>query len=129
MTKYTQEKLIEEGYKIENALIKNVSLTMKDNGCLTSWIILNGENWGCGYGGYCLGHGYLGSKKFDSAPSALEGIMMIMNVVGVEEWESLKGKYVRVATKGWGGSIKIIGNIVEDRWFDYESFYGDKEDK
>lgn len=68
-------------------------------------------------------------KKFDSTPSALEGIMMIMNVVGVEKWESLKGKYVRVATKGWGDSIKIIGNIVEDRWFDYESFYGDKEDK
>lgn len=55
--------------------------------------------------------------------------MMIMNVVGVEEWESLKGKYVRVATKGWGNPIKIIGNLIEDRWFDYESFYRDKEDK
>lgn len=129
MTEYTQERLIKEGYKIESALIKNVSLTMEDKGCLTSWIILDGGSWGCGYGGYRLGHGYLGSKKFDSTPSALEGIMMIMNVVGVEKWESLKGKYVRVATKGWGDSIKIIGNIVEDRWFDYESFYGDKEDK
>ena len=66
MTEYTQEKLIEEGYKIENALIKNVSL---------------------------------------------------------------KGKYVRVATKGWVNPIKIIGNLIEDRWFDYESFYRDKEDK
>ena len=42
-------------------------------------------------------------------------------------YEGKKGKYVRVATKGWGSTVKIIGNILEDKWFDYESFFDDKE--
>lgn len=30
-----------------------------------------------------------------------------------------------MATKGWGSTVKIIGNILEDKWFDYESFFDD----
>ena len=40
MKKYTQEQLIEAGYKIENALITNVDLSMADHGCLTLVIAL-----------------------------------------------------------------------------------------
>ena len=42
------------------------------------------------------------------------------------KFEDLKGKYVRVAIKGWGHSVKIIGNILEDKWFDIETFFADK---
>lgn len=127
MKKYTQDELIEAGYKIENALITNADLSMADYGCLTLAITLDGGGWGVVYGGYCLGHGYLGADDFDGSASGLESIMRIMDVVGVERFQDLKGKYVRVATKGWGGSVKIIGNILRDKWFDIETFFTDKE--
>lgn len=127
MKKYTQDELIETGYEIKNALITNADLSMADYGCLTLAITLDGGGWGVVYGGYCLGHGYLGADDFDGSASGLESIMRIMDVVGVERFQDLKGKYVRVATKGWGGSVKIIGNILKDKWFDIETFFADKE--
>ena len=128
MKNYTYEQLIESGYKIENALITNVDLSMADHGCLTLAMTLEGSGWGVVYGGYCLGHGYLGADHFDGSASGLESIMRIMDVIGVERFQDLKGKYVRVATKGWGGPVKIIGNILKDKWFDIETFFADKEE-
>lgn len=51
---------------------------------------------------------------------------MIMDTIGVSELSSLEGNIVRVATNGWGKSIKIIGNVLKDKWFDYESFFKDE---
>lgn len=49
--------------------------------------------------------------------------MRIMDTVGQSELSKLKGQYIRVAHKGWGSSVKIIGNIVKDKWFDYEKHF------
>lgn len=127
MKEYTQDELTDLGYKIENALITNADLSMANYGCLTLSITLDGGGWGVVYGGYCLGHGYLGADVFDGSAAGLESIMRIMDVVGVERFQDLKGKYVRVATKKWGDSVKIIGNILKDKWFDIETFFADKE--
>ena len=54
--------------------------------------------------------------------------MEIMNVVGVERFNDMKGKYIRVATEGWGSTVKIIGNIIEDKWFDVTTFFQDKKE-
>ena len=70
-----------------------------------------------------MGHGYLGASKFDSSENGIEYLMRIMDTVGVETWESLEGKLVRVATKGLGSGVKIIGNIIKDKWFDSELFF------
>lgn len=51
--------------------------------------------------------------------------MRIMDTVGCDKYENMKDKYIRVATKGGGSTVKIIGNILEDKWFDYESFFDD----
>lgn len=127
MKKYTYDELISLGYKIENAKITSVDLSMEDHGCLTCDLVLDGSGWGCVYGGYCLGHGYLGAKEFKSFPHTGEYIMMIMDTIGVSRFNDMVGKYVRVATKGWGDSIKIIGNIIDDKWFDVTSFFEDFE--
>lgn len=50
-------------------------------------------------------------------------------IASVSRLEDMKGKYVRVATKKWGDTVKIIGNIIKDRWFDYQSFYADKKEE
>lgn len=130
MKKYTQEQLIESGYRIENALITYVDLSMADHGCLTLAMKLEGCGWGVVYGGYYLGKGYLGADDdfFDGSAAGLESIMRIMDVIGVERFQDLKGKYVRVATKDWGGPVKIIGNILNDKWFDAETFFADKKE-
>ena len=129
MKKYTQEQLIESGYRIENALITNVDLSMADHGCLTLVMTLEGGGWGVVYGGYCLGKGYLGADDdfFDGSAAGMEYLIRIMDTVGVEKFQDLKGKYVRVADKGWGSSVKIIGNIIKNKWFDAETFFADKE--
>ncbi len=117
------EKIKKNGYIIENAKITSADLSMEDHGCLTFYMGIDGKGWGCNYGGYCLGHGYIGAKEFDGCPKGIEYIMRIMDTVGVSKLSDLSGKYVRVASKGWGSSIKIIGNIIEDKWFDTEGFF------
>lgn len=127
MKKFTEEELKDLGYELLNAEATNVSLNMKDHGCLTLSITLKGSGWGVVYGGYCLGKGYLGADDdfFKGFAKGMEAIMRIMDVVGVEALEDIKGKYVRIANKGLGSSVKIIGNIISDKWFDYESFFED----
>lgn len=129
MKKYTAEILEKAGYEIKNAKITSVSLNMENHGCLTLDILLEGNGWGVCFGGYCLGKGYVGADEdfFKGSDSGMEAIMRIMDVVGVSDLQDMKGKHVRVATHGWGSCVKIIGNIIEDKWFDYESFFDDKE--
>lgn len=121
------DELIAAGYSVENAKITSVSLNMKDHGCLTLDMELEGAGWGVIYGGYCLGKGYLGAKEFMGIDKGVEAIMRIMNTVGVSDLFDMKGKHVRVASKGLGSTVKIIGNIVDDVWFDYEKFFEEKQ--
>ena len=116
--------------KIENAQISKVSLSMADHGCLTFNIGLKGRGWGIAYGGYVIGHGYLGADDKNIIAEnghGLEAMMRIMNVVGVEKWEDLPGKYIRVKMEGWGDPIDIIGNIMEDKWFNIREFFKQKQ--
>jgi len=110
--------------EIKNVKITNVSLTMADHGCLTFYLTLEGDAWGISYGGYCIGLGFLGSDSFTAENGGgLVAMMKIMDTVGVEKWEDLKGKYIRIVDEGWGSSVKKIGNIIEDKWFDIDEFF------
>lgn len=132
MKKYTAKELVNEGYTLENALITSVSLSSADYCSLCLSIGLKGDAWGCAYGGYCLGKIYPDSYEkdtYEGSAAGMEAIMRIMDVVGVSRLEDMQGKYIRVASKGWGSTIKIIGNIVSDRWFDYKTFFVDKKEE
>lgn len=111
--------------EVMNAQITNVSLTMADHGCLTYFLTLDGGCVGCVYGGYCLGHGYVGAKDFDATGKGLEAMMRIMDVVGVDRWEDLKGHYVRFIYPGLGGTVDTIGNITKDKWFNQRRFFAE----
>ena len=129
MIKWTEDLLKEKGYEIQNARITDVDLSMADHGCLTLKLVLNGGGWGCVYGGYVLGHGYVGADDdfFEGTAKGMESIMRIMDVVGSDDFNDMRNRIIRVATKGWGCSVKIIGNVLSDHWFDIESFF--KENK
>ena len=125
---WNQQSLEDAGYKLKNAKISSVDLSMEDHGCLTMRICLDGDGWGCVYGGYVIGKGYVDAKEFEGYSKGIEYIMRIMDVVGVSCFNDMKGKIIRVATKGWGSSIKIIGNVVSDKWFDTESFFNEVDE-
>lgn len=113
--------------EIQNGIIKNVTLTMEDHGCLTFWLTIEGNGMGFGYGGYNIGTGYLGANDFSGSAKGLEAMMRIMDVVGVSCWEDLVGKYIRFEYENHFTPITKIGNIIKDHWFDIKKFF--QEDK
>ena len=82
--------------EIINMKIRNTSLTMADHDALTFNLSLEGDGYGVLYGGYMIGKGYLGAKEFHGSAKGSEALMRIMDTVGVERWEDLSGKYVRI---------------------------------
>lgn len=131
MKKWTERELIEAGYTIKNAKITKVDLSTENYYCCADLpITLDGDGWGVVYGGYVLGKGGTAYKidEIEGSEQGIKAILTIMYVVGVDSLNAMKGKYVRVATKGWGDSVKIIGNIIKDEWFDYGTFFEKKEE-
>ena len=57
MKKWTEQELIESGYKIQNAKIVNADLSTENYCCCDFPITLEGDGWGVVYGGYVLGKG------------------------------------------------------------------------
>ena len=65
-----------------------------------------------------------GAKEFSGYGPGMESIARIMDTVGVAKLSDLKGKYIRAAITG-DKRLKIIGNIINNKWFDIESFFED----
>ena len=110
-----------------NAKITKVDLSMADHGVLMLQMSLQGSGWGVCFGGRVLGKGYVGAKEFSGSPKGIEEIERIMDVVGVDKFNDMKDKYIRVVIDGWGDGVDKIGHIIEDKWFDYKEFYGDEK--
>lgn len=97
--------------EIKNAIIDAVSMRNDDHGGLSIWITLNYGDSGQGFGGFNL---Y--SKGMKSTGNyAGHFIWRVMEVVGVYDWDDLKGKPVRV--KSEYNKVHEIGNIIEDKWY------------
>jgi hypothetical protein len=98
----------------KNAVIESASLGFGDRGFLDAWLSLSYGGSGQGFGGYTL---YL-PKSFDH--HKLESVaghflFRIMEVAGVESWDKLKGRTIRVRASHTG--VEAIGHIVKDDWF------------
>jgi len=110
---------------IKNAQIVDVTISMADHGVLTFYVHVKTDSFNCGIGGYQNGVGHLGAKTWKGNGSAIVAMMKIMDTVGVSRWEDLVGKYCRIDCTGVRGSasVKKIGNILGDKWFDLREFF------
>jgi len=101
----------------KNAKIQSTMLGIEAHGIMTFFLGLDYGGSGQGAGGYML----LSSKpEQDKNAFGIAIIREILRVVGVEKWEELKGKHVRVKSS-WDEVI-AIGNIIEDNWLNFEEF-------
>lgn len=95
-----------------NARIQKTMLGFEDHGIFTCMVTLEFKSTTVqGFGGYSMN----GASNFGG-----QFIQEILRAVGVEEWEKLPGKHVRVRRDN--SSIVAIGNIIEDRWFEPREF-------
>ena len=109
--------------EIKNAQITGTMLGREDHGIFTFDIYVKFDSCGCGVGGYALDYydKELGKRVFSA--KSLEAVSNILDVVGVDKWEDLKGKYIRIKDNGWGSTIDEIGNIMENKWFNLKEFF------
>ncbi len=106
---------------VKNAVIIKTKLGYDGGNIPTFCVFINGDGWGGSIGGYPI---LVYDKKVEIYSSAaLEAMMKICEVVGVENWEDLEGQHCRVKFGGFGKGIHVIGNIIKDKWFDIKSFF------
>lgn len=116
--------------EIKNARITNVSLGYEDHGVLTFGLTLEiAGGYGCVFGGYALDNYDRTLKKRVPCGKSMECLTEIMRVVGVHNWEDLNGKYIRIVDNGWGNTIDVIGNLMEDKWFNVKEFFNKESEE
>lgn len=108
---------------IKNAIITKTTLGKEDHGIMTFMISVEFDGCGCGIGGYALSGKDPITGKVGFSAKGLEAIAKICEVVGVENWEDLPNKYIRIKDNGWGSTIDEIGNLMEEKWFNIREFF------
>lgn len=102
--------------EIRNAKITGTSLGFEGHGIMTCFLFLEWDGGGVGFGGYALEN-----------KDGITFIKATLGVVGVETWEELKGKYVRVEV-GFGCRPSTgIGNLIKDEWLYPQEFFNECE--
>ena len=112
--------------EIRNARIESTMLGVEDHGILTCSVHLDYGGTGQSFGGFGLDEWVEEKKCRCGTAYGMEFIRRVLGVVGVERWEDLPGKHVRV--KAEYCKVHALGNILKDEWFcpetDMKEFVG-----
>lgn len=109
---------------IKNAKITSTMIGREDHGIMTFMLYIEFDSHiSCGVGGYSLDQYDPDTETRVFKAKSMEIISKILDVVGVDSWEQLPEKYIRFEDDGWGSRITKIGNIIEDKWIDFEEFF------
>lgn len=110
--------------EIKNAKISYTQLGREDHGIMTFIIGLEFDGCCCqGFGCYALDGYDKETKTRVFHAKSIEAVSKVLDVVGVDYWEDLPGKYIRFKDMGWGKTIDEIGNLMEDKWFNIREFF------
>ena len=101
--------------EIKNAKIKRVRLGYDRGVFLCAWLHLDYGGAGQGFGGFVLNQYDKDSEKRIGTAWGTQYIQEILRVVGVDSWEDLPGKHIRVDSEH--SKVHGIGNILKDEWF------------
>lgn len=115
---------------VRNAKITATKLGREDHGIFTFELFVEiGDTQGCcAIGGYSLDWTSPSDHKTRIYNQyGLELLSKVMDVVGVKNWEDLKGKYIRVLDEGWGKTITTIGNLMNDKWLNFKHFFEERK--
>jgi len=113
--------------EVRNARITDTKLGREDHGIMTFMIFVEFCGCACGIGGYALDEYDRETQKRVYSAKSMEAISKILETVGVDNWEDLEGKYVRVKDNGWGSTVDEIGNLMEEKWFNIREFFSQSE--
>lgn len=106
--------------EIENAKITSTFLGREDHGIMTAYVNVQYDTASHqGFGGYALDKP-VGEKgvfrERQGVRAGMEFVVGVLGAVGVDSWEELKGKHVRI-DHDWS-KIYRVGHIIENKWFD-----------
>ena len=107
--------------EIKNAKITSTMLGIEDHGHFTFMLNLDYGDSRQGAGGYPLDAYSATQKKRIGTAYGMDLIAAVMKTVGVDTWEDLKGKLIRVRL--YNGTIRAIGNLLGDEWLDFKEFH------
>ena len=108
---------------IKNAQIIDTFLGREDHGIMTFSIHVRTDSYDISVGGYALDRYDKDRDTRVFTAKGLEAISEILKVVGVDKWEDLPRKYIRIVDDGWGKPIDEIGNFMDDKWFNLREFF------
>lgn len=111
---------------IKNAQIEYTKLGREDHGIMTFIIGIKFDSC-ChvGIGLYALDGYDKETKTRVFTAKSMEAVSKVLEVVGVDYWEDLPGKYIRIKDRGWGKTVDEIGNLMEDKWFNLREFFAE----
>ena len=121
--KVEEKKLME----IRNAKITKTMLGRENHGIFTFMIHIEFGCSGCAVGCYALDEYDTETQTRVFKAESMEIIAKILDVVGVDTWEDLKGQYIRIKDNGWGSTVNEIGNLMEEKWINIRQFFEEKQ--
>ena len=68
----------------------------------------------------------LDGEYWEGNGSSIVAMMKIMDTVGVDKWEDLKGNYCRVEYDEHG-YVEKIGHIIKNKWFNVREFFANDD--
>lgn len=100
---------------MQNAKIIDTFLGIEKEPGIFTWRLTFKTNGGCiGYGDWILGT----TDKMTAKPQMGESILWLLDTIGADSWENLKGQYCRLLIGSEGGKgegpVKAIYNLMDD---------------
>lgn len=106
-----------------NAQIKSTKLGFISNGIFDFTLVLEIQGGsGVSFGGWAIDQYDKEKDRRVGTSYGMNMIMRILEVVGVDTWEELKGKYIRIKHTKFEDRVFSIGNLMKEEWIDFDIY-------